>query len=57
MKIDVEVLLGSEVIGSESFEKGTKLDFIYEKLTTRYGQIVSYRILVPPVFDRAEKVK
>lgn len=57
MKIDIEVLLGDDVVATESFEKGTKLDFIYDKLTVRYGQIVAFRIIVPPVFDRNEKVK
>lgn len=42
-------------VGKEEFPKGTNLDHIMSKMVQKYGQVSSFRIYVPPVFEEINK--
>ena len=47
--IRVTVLLNGNKVAEESYQKGTRIGHIMDKLLVKYGQIVSFDISIPPV--------
>ena len=47
--IKVTVLLHGNSIAKESYQKGTRISHIMDKLLIKYGEIVSFNIEIPPV--------
>ena len=50
--IKVTVLLSGNPIAEESYQKGTRISYIMDKLLIKYGQIVSFSISIPPVISQ-----
>lgn len=52
--IRVTVLLYGNKVAEESYQKGTRISYIMDKLLVKYGQIVSFdiSISIPPVISQ-----
>lgn len=53
--VRVKVLLKEAVIATEEFDKASRMSHIVEKLVVKYGQIVSFNVIIPPVLEEENR--